>query len=118
MPWLYSQITGELRRHGRLVGRGYSGTGPGRDNPAFEAVAFVGPIPRGQYRFGLPHQSPRTGPHVMDLTPEGHDAFGRDHLQIHGDKRTHDASTGCIVLDLDTRDIISSSSDNLLIVTR
>jgi hypothetical protein len=47
----------------------------------------------------------------MRLTPVGHDAFGRDGFLIHGDNLTHDASTGCIILPPEIRDMIAASED-------
>jgi hypothetical protein len=114
MPWEYSQRTGEITHNGQVVGSGYSGTGGGRNNPTMEGEENVGPIPQGRYTIGPAHPSERTGPHTMDLTPDGHDARGRTLFRIHGDNRTHDASTGCIVLDRTIRNQISESGDDVL----
>jgi hypothetical protein len=54
----------------------------------------------------------------MALTPDGHDARGRDGFLIHGDNTRHDASTGCVILPRDIRDQISSSGDNEIEVVR
>jgi len=118
MAWQYNQRTGELSQNGRCVAGGYSGAGVGRNNPAMETLPYVGPIPRGSYRIGLPHQGHRTGPHVMDLTPVGHTAHRRTDLQIHADNPKNAASTGCIVLPPDVRRQISNSGDNVLEVVQ
>lgn len=116
MPWVYGQSNGRLSYNGRFVVRGYSGHGAGRNNASMERVRDVGPIPRGRYRIGRPYRSPRTGRHAMDLKPIGHDAHGRSNFQIHGDKVTGDASTGCVVLPFSIRKRISSSRADTLIV--
>jgi hypothetical protein len=113
-PWVYSQSTGQLTRSGQTYGRGYSGNGAGRNNPAQQGTRNVGPIPQGDYRIGTPHASQRTGPHVMDLTPTGHNAQGRGSFQIHGDNRQHNASHGCVILPPDVRRTISGSGQNRL----
>jgi hypothetical protein len=112
MPWNYSQSTGTLTRDSQFVATGYSGAGTGRNNPAEQAVPDIGPIPQGRYNIGLPFQSVKQGPCVMRLTPVGHNALGRSGFLIHGDNLTHDASTGCIVLSREIRDLIASSQDH------
>ena len=113
--WTYEISTGALRRDGELVGHGYSGKkGRWRNNPAACHEKAAGPIPPGRYRIGRPRQSARTGPHVMDLTPIGHDALGRSALQIHGDNRRGDASSGCIVANRPIREHVSTSWDDVL----
>ena len=111
MPWNYSQTTGTLTRGGQFVAVGYSGAGTGRNNPAEQAVPNVGPIPQGSYNIGPPFDAAKQGPCVMRLTPVGHNALGRSGFLIHGDNPTHDASTGCIILPSEIRDLIASSPD-------
>jgi hypothetical protein len=117
MGWSWDQSEGALYFDGRWVARGYSGRGEGRNNPAMEAVRGVGPIPAGRWRIGPPRTSTRTGPHIMDLTPIGHDAHGRSAFQIHGDNATGDASSGCIVLPRAYRERISGGASRVLEVT-
>lgn len=114
MAWRYHQGTGRLERGGVTVATGYSGAGNGRNNPGMESMQSIGPIPRGNYRIETPRDSAQTGPHVMPLTPVGHNALGRTSFQIHGDNATNDASTGCIILPRSVRDTISLSGDNEL----
>lgn len=112
MTWTYEQATGELTRDGAFVGTGYSGTGMGRDNTAFEATEGVGPIPRGQYTIGPVRNSARLGPCVMNLEPSlMTDTFGRSLFRIHGDNRRNDASHGCIILGPLIRQAIADSGD-------
>lgn len=94
----YHQSTGEIYIDDHYEGIGYSGKGNGRNNPEFESVAHVGPIPRGKYVIGTPYDSNKCGPMCFPLTPVGHDAFGRRDFRIHGDNRTHDASEGCVIM--------------------
>lgn len=119
MVWTYSQSTGKLTRNGRVIGIGYSGSPIGRNKPRWQTVPDVGPIPRGRYRIGSPNNSHNHGPHVMALTPVGHNAFGRTHFLIHGERRFGPpgrASHGCIILPPNIRDQISASGDHELVV--
>lgn len=120
MPWTYSQSTGELRQDGALTGTGYSGAGltaaTGRNNPAMEAIENVGPIPQGLYTIGPIHNSTNTGPNVLNLTPNGHDALGRTDFQIHGNNATNDASHGCVIMPPTVRTTVSNSGDDQLTV--
>ncbi len=114
MSWIYSQSSGELTKDGELIATGYSGAGIGRNNPAEQAVPNVGPIPQGHYSIGPEFDAPVQGPCTMRLSPEGHDALGRDGFLIHGDNAAHDASTGCIILPFETREKIAASADRNL----
>lgn len=118
MTWEYNQETGEMRHGGRVIARGYSGKGAGRNDPGMEEVAFTGPIPVGTWRIGRMYHHPRLGPVTMDLTPAGHDAHGRTDFRIHGEKvgvPAGSASDGCIVLSpKSVREAIARSGDNLL----
>jgi hypothetical protein len=88
--WIYQQQTGELRRFGVLVDVGYSGFGPGKNNPALEAQKDIGPIPRGMYSIGREFDSSREGPMVMRLTPAPDtNTYGRSGFEIHGDAKEH-----------------------------
>lgn len=117
MTWTYRASDGELSHDGEFIGTGYSGFDTGRNNPALEAVADVGPIPRGHYRIDAARYSPRLGPIVMNLDPVEHDACGRLLFRIHGDNANHNASHGCIILGPSIRRLIADSKDrNLLVV--
>ncbi|QGZ61645.1 tlde1 domain-containing protein [Paraburkholderia acidisoli] len=121
MPWSYNQRTGQLSRDGALYGRGYSGHGTGRDNPAMERTPNTGPIPVGTYTIGAPFTHPHSGSNTMRLTPaEGTNTHGRNGLMIHGDSiaRPGTASQGCVILNRHLRDQIWSSGDHTLEVTR
>ena len=120
MPWTYSQKTGYLTRGGHTYSKtGYSGAGVGKNNPAMQDKRAVGPIPRGKYKIGKARDTDLHGPHVMDLTPDGHNALGRTEFLIHGDSVSHPgtASQGCIILPRAVREKISGSGDHALIVT-
>ena len=104
----YYVETGKLMAGSRLMGVGYSGkAGLCRNNPEWEELPEHGPIPRGKWVIHPARFSGRTGPVVLDLTPDGHKAFGRTGFQIHGDKAGGDASRGCIVLAREVREAIS-----------
>ena len=116
MTWIYQQRTGIFEHDGVYVATGYSGQGAGKNNPELQGEVNLGPIPQGFYLIGRPFDSQRTGPHVMQLVPQGHDALGRTDLQVHGDSRESPgaASTGCIVLARHIREQIAEARDNLL----
>ena len=116
--WAWDQSEGALYLDGQRLAVGYSGRGAGRNNPAMEGVRATGPIPAGKWRIGKPRRSARTGPHVMDLFPIGHDAKGRSAFQIHGDNARGDASSGCIILPLSFRQRISNSGLDVIEVVK
>ncbi len=118
MSWIYSQSTGQLTHNDDYVATGYSGSLKNRNDPTKQHQEFDGPIPRGHYTIAAPRDSENTGAYVLELTPIDHDAKGRDDFQIHGDNDSNNASTGCIILELKTRQHIVSSGDNELIVIR
>ncbi len=112
----YAQTTGLLDQDGAPVGMGYSGHAEGRNNPAMQAIHNVGPIPQGLYAIGPAFDTDTHGPHVMALTPVGHDALGRSGFLMHGDNIRHDASQGCIIMLRTVRDLVSNSVDKQLTV--
>lgn len=83
-----------------LLARGYSGDVSHRDRTRYENLPGQGPIPRGAWKVGVPHNHPRLGPEAIPLTPYGHDALGRSEFFMHGDnaKRNFTASRGCIIV--------------------
>ncbi len=116
--WSYSQTSRVLMHDAIVKGHGYSGFGPGRDNPAMEGVPGVGPIPRGHYTIGPVYKHEHLGPIVMNLDPmPGTNTFGRSLFRIHGNNATNDASHGCIILGPDLRKAIADSKDTTLVVT-
>lgn len=91
---------------------GYSGHGPGLNNPSQQGTKYYpgvpgsygGPIPVGTYGIGPPTTT--IGPVTIPLTPlPGTNTFGRNGFYIHGDNSAgnHSASEGCIVLPPDPR---------------
>lgn len=98
-PQLHYKVeTGQLIEDGVPVALGYSGKVPYRNSSLFEHIHGAGPIPRGRYLVHPAFYSQRTGPLALPLEPIGHDAKGRTALQIHGDDKEHDASSGCIIM--------------------
>lgn len=117
--WVYEQRTGLLRRDGAIdiLGKGYSGFGDGKNNPAMESVPDVGPIPRGEYQVGVPHDTDSHGPFVMSLTPLPlNEMFGRAGFLMHGDSIEHPgtASKGCIIMPHPVRERVWNSGDHRL----
>lgn len=116
----YDQNTGHIAIRNTLIGTGYSGFGPGLDNPDMESVPSVGPIPRGGWiidRWDDHHGE--KGPQVAVLSPHGHNAHGRSAFLIHGDNAdgNHTASHGCIVANRIIRNALRASGETELEVT-
>jgi hypothetical protein len=118
MTWQYKQTDGTLTCDGVFEGTGYSGAGDGRNDPLYQDMPDVGPIPQGQYAIGTAYNDVGgLGPCVMHLDPlPGTDTFGRSLFRIHGDNASHDASHGCVVLGPAIRQKIASSTDRTLVV--
>ncbi len=112
--WTYSQSLGAIAHNGQHMGYGYSGFGEGKNNPAFEKVPNVGPIPKGMWIIGKAQDDPHLGALAMPLRPSDRTlTFGRSGFWIHGDGRTHPgfASHGCIVLPYSLREEIATLAD-------
>jgi hypothetical protein len=123
---LYDQTSGDLYVIApdgslKLVAQGYSGAaGEAGNNPQMESVKETGPIPLGTYNIGQsrPENDPH-GPTTLPLTPVWDSSANRTALLIHADKQaTHDASQGCVVLDLTTRQQIDKLTNATLEVVR
>lgn len=122
MPFQYRQSTGEMT-DGVFISVGYSGNGPGLNNPAMQQVRAVGPIPQGTYTIALPELDEQVGPVAMRLTPDpANTMYGRSAFLIHGDNQAMDytASEGCIILPLTVRvkigDAVARGDNQLQIV--
>ncbi len=116
--WTFNQSTGEIALDGMPVAMGYSGHGPGKNNPAMQNVKNVGPIPVGLYTIaGLINEDPQCGVYVLILTPDpANKMFGRDGFRWHGDSIIHPgwASDGCIASCLEARREAWQGSDHRL----
>jgi hypothetical protein len=120
--WIYSQSTGILKdADGHLVGRGYAGNGAGLNEPAFQNVKDVGPLPRGMYTFGpLRIDDPVVGEYAIPLIPDArNEMFDRSDFFCHGDNPSlnHSASDGCMVQTKSVRIAMYSSADRRVMVT-
>lgn len=115
MTWLYEQSTGALSRDDDPVATGYAGKGEGKNNPEMQDVQKVGPLPRGVYSIGEPHDTEAHGPYVLRLTPDpNNQMFDRAGFLIHGDSASHpgDASEGCMIFPLNIRKKVWTSGDH------
>lgn len=121
MSWGYAIKERELTHNGAHVFTGgYSGQGPGLNNPAEEGVQAVGPLPEGHYHIAGLATDNHTGPFSLILQPEaGTEMHGRAGFRIHGDnsKANFSASHGCIILPPQVRHQIWDSGDRELLVT-
>ena len=126
-PWVYQQGTGHVQYAGATVDKtGYSGRWDAKNKTQWATVPNLGPIPQGTYQISAPFtMTGKTAAgktwqmtHVMRLTPIGHNANNRNGFLIHGDSnlRPGDASKGCIILPLQTRQLISQNGTGILIV--
>jgi hypothetical protein len=116
---IYQQSTGRWTHNGNLIGVGYSGHGPGLNDPAMEQVPDVGPISVGHWVIGSFFTDPDKGPIVAHLTPQpGTDTYGRNGFMLHGDNEAmdHTASLGCIIMSHSIRLYVSQSGDTQLAV--
>ncbi|MGB7848699.1 MAG: RHS repeat-associated core domain-containing protein [Candidatus Acidiferrum sp.] len=112
----FHQGTGAIRcvdnQSGKVVadGTGYSGNGPGLNNPGMQGTEDTGPLPQGSYSIGAPTK--RKGPLTLPLTPlPGTNLQGRPGgFLIHGDNKqnNHSASHGCIIQSRNVRQAISN----------
>jgi hypothetical protein len=123
MTWTYEQATGKLRNpDGGTIAVGYAGGNcganpEGKNNPAMEAVKCVGPLPKGKYLFGNPHDDAHLGPFAIPLIPDpANEMFGRAGFYMHGDKVSApgNASEGCIIMPRHIRELCAGSDDNEL----
>ena len=110
--WTYSQSSGVLADPtGKPCAAGYSGHGPGLNNPAMQDIHNIGPVPQGLYSLGAPLDHPTCGPFAIPLIPhDGNEMFGRSGFYVHGDDVRYPgqevASDGCIVLDRPDREAV------------
>jgi len=121
--WTYTVKTGVLQdRNSKFVSLGYSGGGGGTvpeavNNPDYQHVKDVGPLPNGMYDIGEPEQHPRLGAYAIPLTPyPDNEMYGRGGFFIHGDNQhmNQSASDGCIILPYSVRVVLGAGTDKLL----
>jgi hypothetical protein len=117
--WIYQQATGRIidEDTGEAVGIGYSGFRDGKNNPSFQEVHNVGPIPCGLYTIQAPRDTHSHGPFVLPLIPDAeNEMHGRDGFLIHGDsvRFPGTASLGCIIMSRDVRERIWKTGDRRL----
>lgn len=96
----FVQHTGKLYDSNMLIGLAYSGKGNGLNNPKFEGIKDIGPIPVGSYTGCKIDNKPEKGPTVFALYPKvTNDMKGRSGFLIHWDNPLHNfsASEGCII---------------------
>jgi hypothetical protein len=103
---------------------GDAGTAPyAVDNPDYQMVPMVGPLPQGVYTISPAHTIPHLGPCAMALTPDpSNQMYGRSGFFIHGDnaEANHSGSDGCIVAGPAVRTKVSelvAAGENRLTVT-
>jgi Protein of unknown function (DUF2778) len=84
-------------------GYGYSGNIRCINDPSFQHVKDVGPLPAGMYTIEEVYNDVHRGEHTCLLVPnEANEMCGRSGFLIHGDTTPpeHTASNGCIITPL------------------
>jgi len=102
----YNSDTNEI-----LTGEGYAGSGEGLNNPAFQSITNVGPLPEGIYITGTATNTLNGRPHdtVIPLNPlKSNEMYNRNLFRMHnGDFVVRNSSTGCIVMPDKVRKILA-----------
>lgn len=123
LKWIYQQSSGNLYYQPSnskipiLVSNGYAGNGQGLNNPDYQNVKNVGPIPQGSYRIGTQQDNITQTGHILEssmrLYPfKSNNMFSRAGFLIHrGNMQKKSSSQGCIVLTDDARDTIGNNLD-------
>lgn len=125
----FSAKTGQFRIENMnmtLLGTGYAGRDQGKNNPAYESVKGIGPLPAGRYYpEELFEHHPTVGAYAIRLRPDDATraiiaSYGRnpDSFFLHGDAREHPglASHGCIVQQLAVRQKVWAEKDWIEVV--
>lgn len=99
-----------------VLALGYSGFGPGKNDPQFQQLADVGPIPCGLWTVEGPPADTHGG-FALRLTPKpGTETFGRSGFLMHGDMADPElrgtASHGCIIMPRWVREWLWGSTDH------
>lgn len=107
---IYKVAEGRFYDHaGRMLYKCYSGKPDYRNNPTFERLPNLGPIPRGRWLLGKPYNSAKVGPIAIPLSATADtETFGRSAFLIHGDNAENDASEGCIIAPRPLRAALAS----------
>lgn len=117
MAWEYDVTTHTFSSNGETYTADYAGATGYKNDFSQECVSSKGPLPRGSYTIGSPHNSVHTGKYTLDLTPALSNAMcGRSAFRIHGASKKHplDSSEGCIIASLSVRKSIWASGDREL----
>ena len=117
--YAYHQSSGKFYHDEQLIGIGYSGQPPHKNQGSAQNIPEYGPIPVGKYTIRPAFFHNMLGPLAMPLAPDpNNEMFGRGGFYIHGDSMLHPgmASHGCIILAHDLRKQIDAGTDRMLIV--
>ena len=107
--YIYIQSTGQLLKDEIVIGVGYSGLGPFKNNHEMQDVIGAGTIPVGIYTCGRPTNMEKLGPIAIPLIPNDYnEMYGRSGFFIHGDSYSHPglASEGCIIMPYVIRELV------------
>jgi hypothetical protein len=116
--WTYRQSTGEIFDDpGNVIGVGYSGRTPYKNDPTAQNIKDEGPLPQGFYTIEPPELNHTVGEYAMALVPFiNNTMWGRGSFYIHGDNPAHigASSDGCVVINRSARELIWQSGDHTL----
>jgi hypothetical protein len=100
-----------------LIAEGYSGYESYHNDTSAETLSNLGPLPEGTWSIGSLESHITSD--SMSLTPSSDIDTTRSGMYIHGDNSAGDysASTGCIILDPETRSDIGNSGVTTLVVS-
>ena len=127
MPdWLYHQSTGDLFYLNGIninpIEKCYSVYGDCKNKPEFQGVKNLGPIPQGKYTLGsFTEIAGGRIKKAVPLTPHvSNNMLGRDGFYIHGENQLQpgEASEGCIICSVNTRDLMVASIPSILHVEK
>lgn len=113
----YEQSSGNIfDPSGAMLGVCYAGGNCGNNpegvnDPQYQTVHQIGPLPVGLYTLGTPEDSPKLGPFAIPLIPDpANIMFGRSGFYCHGDnaQMNQSASEGCIVADRAIREVVAT----------
>ena len=106
-------MNGHIYHNHYFVGTGYSGFGPGLNNPHYEGADHIGVIPHGRYRIKPIAERKLGGDDVMMLTSVLPNKQINFDCFIRGDNSMHNGAQA-IILDQKIRKEIAASRDYAL----
>ena len=95
----------------------WAGRGEGKNNPAWQQIHNMGPLPQNTYSLGEWTVHPHLGPLVSELTPgPDQEMYGRDGFWIHGPGESNygQESKGCVVIPRAWRELVRATCEKYI----